>query len=468
MPLRHTRLTDHDARLRTEFDRIRAELEITIDFPAAAIADAERAIAAHDLPDEDATDLPFVTIDPEGSRDLDQALALARDGDGYVVHYAIADLSIAVVPGGALDAEVRRRGQTMYAPDQSAPLHPRELSEGAASLLPEEVRSAYVWRFALDRQGAVTETGLRRARVRSREQLSYVQAQERIDAGDEHLVLLREIGQLRIADEAGRSGATLDLPDEEVEQVDGRWQVTRREMLPVEQWNAQLSLMTGMAAAELQISARAGILRTMPRPGKDAMDEFRRESTALGVAWKPGESYGQYLRRLDRTAPATLAILTAARSLFRGAGYRIIDGTETADELIQAAIGAPYAHTTAPLRRLVDRFVLAHCEAIANNRPIPAWATDALEGLPAIMQESGRTASRLERAVIAAVTAVVLEPLVGETFDALVVERNGERAELTLLDPPVSVDARVPGDPGQAVRVRLDSVDGEKAHFTAV
>lgn len=467
MPLRHTRLAGNDARLRAEFDRIRTELDIEVDFPAAVTADAEHAVAALTLPDEDATHLPFVTIDPEGSRDLDQALAIARDGDGFIVHYAIADLSIVVTPGGPLDVEVRRRGQTMYAPDRSAPLHPRAISEGAASLLPDEVRSAYVWRFALDRSGSVTATTLQRARVRSREQLSYDEAQRRIDAGDEHLTLLKHVGERRLGLEAGRSGATLDLPEEEVELGDGEWVITRRDMLPVERWNAQISLMTGMEAAKLQIAAHAGILRTMPRPSSAAMDEFRRESTALGVAWKDGEGYGAYLRRLDRTSPVTIAILTAARSLFRGAGYRVLDGTETKDELIQAAIGAPYAHTTAPLRRLVDRYVLAHCEAVANGRPVPAWATAGLADLPTIMQDSSRTASQLEREVIAAVTAVILEPLVGNTFDALIAARNGDRADLTLLDPAVSADAVVAGEPGSTVRVKLVSVDGEKAHFTA-
>lgn len=467
MPLRQTRFPNHDARLRAEFDAIRTELGIVVEFTPDVIADADRAIAADNLPGDDASDIEFVTIDPEGSRDLDQALAIARDGDGHIVHYAIADLSVVVAPGGPIDVEAHRRGQTMYAPDQSAPLHPRQLSEGAASLLPDQTRAAYVWRFELDERGAVVSTSLRRARVRSREQLSYVEAQRRIDAGDDVLGLLREVGERRLILEAERAGATLDLPDEEVTEDDGRWVISRRAMLPVEQWNAQISLMTGMAAAELQIGAKAGILRTMPRPFDDTMAEFRQQSEALGVPWLPGEQYGAYLRRLDRTQPTTLAILTAARSLFRGAGYRVIDGTETDDELIQAAIGGPYTHTTAPLRRLVDRFVLAHCEAIANDHEIPAWAREGLDALPAIMAETGRLASRLEREVIAAVTAVVLEPLVGETFEAFIADRNGDRADLTLVDPPVSVDAVIPGAPGTTVRVRLVSVDDAKAHFTA-
>ena len=78
-------------------------------------------------------------------------------------------------------------------------------------------------------------------------------------------------------------------------------------------------------------------------------------------------------------------VLQTGRRLFRGASYTVLDDGSVAAELEQAAIGAPYAHTTAPLRRLVDRYVLAHCEAIANEHEIPAWAADGLAGLPEIM-----------------------------------------------------------------------------------
>ncbi|WP_217585257.1 RNB domain-containing ribonuclease, partial [Microbacterium sp. GbtcB4] len=80
--------------------------------------------------------------DPAGARDLGQAFHLVRDGDGYRVRYAIADVPGFVVPGGAVDAEARRRGQTLYAADGTFPLHPPVLSEDRASLLPDVVRPA--------------------------------------------------------------------------------------------------------------------------------------------------------------------------------------------------------------------------------------------------------------------------------------------------------------------------------------
>ena len=140
------------------------------------------------MPDRDLTHVPFVTIDPEGATDLDQALYLERNdtdtATGYRVYYAIADLPSLVEPGGAIDAEARKRGQTMYAPDGRIPLHPTIISEGVGSLLPDELRSAFVWEFELDAAANVTRVHVERARVRSRRQCSYVEVQAELDGAD--------------------------------------------------------------------------------------------------------------------------------------------------------------------------------------------------------------------------------------------------------------------------------------------
>ena len=82
---------------------IRTELEVPDEFPAEVLAAAEDAVAAARLPELDRTDLELLTIDPEGSRDLDQALHIARDGSGFAVSYAIADVAAFVAPGDAVD-----------------------------------------------------------------------------------------------------------------------------------------------------------------------------------------------------------------------------------------------------------------------------------------------------------------------------------------------------------------------------
>lgn len=459
MPARHQRLRGGDGALAAALAAIRADLELPGAFPAEAEAEAARLAAAPPLPEADATDVPFVTIDPPGSTDLDQALHLAREGTGVVVRYAIADVPAFVAPGGAIDAEARRRGQTLYAPDARIPLHPTALSEGAASLLPGEERAALVWTFRLDAEGRPAATTLERAGVRSREQLTYEDAQRRVDAGDPMLALLREVGEARIALEAERDGASLDMPEEELVAEDGRWILRRRALLPVERWNAQLSLLAGMEAARLMLGAGVGILRTMPSPPAADVRRFRQEVAAIGETWAEDEHYGAFLRRLDREAPTTLAILQAARRLFRGAGYTLVTPATRVEDVEQAAIGAPYAHVTAPLRRLVDRFGLAICEAVANGRAAPAWAVEGLEGLPGIMQSSSALAGRLERESVDAVEIAVLEDRVGEDFDAVVVERRDSGATVQLLDPPAEAGCDTDAEPGERIRVRLVEAD---------
>lgn len=473
MPQRRAHVTSsvEQSELADALAALRAGIEAPIEFPPEAIAEAESASAP--TPATDLREVPFVTLDPEGSKDLDQAFHLERAGSGYRVRYAIADVPGFVKAGGAMDAQARLRGQTLYLADGSIPLHPRVLSEDRASLLPDVERPALVWTFTLDDGGAKTDLRLERAVIRSRAQLDYVSAQASVDRGDDdHLALLREIGGLRQAQEAQRGGASLNLPDAEVvRREDGRYDIERRRPLPIEDWNAQLSLMTGMAAAELMIDAKVGVLRTMPQPDEQAFETFRRQTEALGRPWRSGR-YGEYLRALDTTDPLTLPVLEAAASLFRGAGYVTFDGRLPEGDLEQAAIGAPYAHTTAPLRRLVDRWSLALCLAVSQGQTPPDWARESLAELPALMQESSQRASQLDRETIDRVEAALLKPLVGQTIEATVIELRGEnRASVQIAEPAVTATAPVPAGtaPGATVTLALAGVDIAKGevHFNA-
>ncbi|MES2867199.1 RNB domain-containing ribonuclease [Microbacterium profundi] len=457
MPQRRSHIAPSavESELAAALAALREDLDTPTEFSPEAMAESEAATAPE--PDLDLRDVPFVTLDPLGAKDLDQAMHLARSGSGFEVRYAIADVPAFITPGGAVDAAARERGQTLYAADGSIPLHPRVLSEDRASLLPEQDRPALVWTFELDEAGVVSEFRLERALIRSRAQLDYVTAQKVLDAGGESpLSLLPEIGALRLELETKRGGASLNMPDEEVVQrEDGTYDIVRQHAMPLEDWNAQLSLMTGMAAASLMVEAKVGVLRTMPEPDEKAFRAFRLQTEALGRPWKDGE-YGEYLRSLDRDDPLTQPVLEAAASLFRGAGYVTFDGSVPAD-IEQAAIAAPYAHATAPLRRLVDRWALAICLAVSRGEEVPAWVRESLEELPALMQASGQRASRLNADTVNRVEAALLAPLVGSTIEATVIEVRENRATIQIADPAVTASAPLPAGakPGDTVSVRL-------------
>lgn len=461
--------------------------QVPLEFPAQVLAEAEEVASrasgpADDQQRVDRTDIPFVTLDPASSTDLDQAMHLERTEGGYRVLYAIADVPLFVDLDQEIDTEARRRGATVYLPDRRIPLHPEVLSEGVASLLPEQDTPAFVWVFELDGEGAVQSIDLERAQVRSVAKLDYSTVQQQLDAGDGHpqMVLLQEIGDLRTALEAQRGGASLNLPEQEVESEGDHVLLTWRDLNPIEEANAQLSLMTGMAAAHLMIEHGAGILRTMPPAEPRAVDRFRRQSRVLGTPWEDDVAYGDFLRSLDWRDPQHLALLNQATSLFRGASYAAFTSTEELPEDVQqAAIAAPYAHTTAPLRRLVDRFVLLVCHAHARGqKPEPALLA-ALEAIPEAMQSTAMKAGELERRAIELVETAALEAWTGEEFEATVIERreasaakNGNdgaptRVEVQLIDPPVTAWVPMDAEPGQVVRVRLETVEPRRgtAHF---
>ncbi|SEE62171.1 RNB domain-containing ribonuclease [Ruania alba] len=466
-------------------ERVRAEQEVPGAFSDAALAEASEAASTPVTHAEDLTDLPFLTIDPPGAKDLDQAMHISRTSGGYLVRYAIADPASFVTPGGALDGELADRGVTFYGPDGSITLHPEAISEGAASLLAGESRPACVWSIELDAEGAVVQAGVRRAQVRSREQLTYEQAAERIeqspDGGpseqEDTLTLLREVGRLRIAQERARGGASLAIAEQEVEVDDGGYRLVQRSSLAVEEWNAQISLLTGIVAAGLMRQARVGVLRTLEPARRRDIARVRRAAHGLGIEWPDGVAYGEVLAGLDSAEPAHAAFLQEATSLFRGAGYLTFDGDLPPDSP-HSAIASEYAHVTAPLRRLVDRYGLEICLAATAGTDVPDWVRAALADLPSIMGRAGQRSSAYERACLDVIEAVLFQGRVGQELDGVIVEIDGgdsddeggerqQRGTVVIADP--AVRARVTGADlplGERVRVRVNSVDVDEREVT--
>jgi exoribonuclease R len=454
-----------------DFDTVRAEFELPSGFPPDVLAEAERAAAVRPGrgPDRvDATDVELVTIDPPGSKDLDQAVGVARRGGGYRVRYAIADLGAVVAPGGALDTEVRRRGQTVYLPDGSVPLHPPVLSEDAASLLPDGPRAAVLWTIDLDAAGEPTAVQVRRAVVRSRARLDYAGVQADHDAGLMHpaIAALPEVGRRRRELAVRRGAIELELPEQEVVRAaDGGWTVQVRHRLDTEAWNAEISLLTGMAAAQIMLRAGTGLLRTLPAPEPTAVTQLRRTARSLGISWPDGTTVAELLAGLPLDTPHALALRRAATTLLRGAGYAAFDGAAGVappPDPGHGGIGAPYAHVTAPLRRLVDRFGTEVCLALTAGREVPESLRAALPALPALMATSDAVAGKVGRACVDRTEAALLAGRVGEQLDAIVLRPtgpDGEPGEVYLPEPPVL--ARCVGhlQAGASVRARLVTAD---------
>jgi exoribonuclease R len=446
MPARRIRIDPATAMLEG-FAAIRREAGVPAGFPAEVEAEAESA--ARLGAGGERVDVPFVTIDPPGSRDLDQALHIEPLNGGHRVRYAIADVGAFVAPGGALDREAHARGVTVYAPDGKSPLHPQSLSEGAASLLPGQWRPAVLWTLDLDEDGELVDTEVVRAQVRSIAQHTYADVPPAVES------LLREVGERRLALERARGGVRLNLPEQEIVREGGTWTVRYRVPLPSEELNAQISLLTGMAAAKLMLRAGTGILRTQPRADERSLTRLRRQAQALGVDWPASTPYPEFVRSLDPRQPVHAALMQEATGVGRGAGYTAFDGDPPA-ETGHFAIAADYAHATAPLRRLQDRFVSECCLAACAGVPVPDWVRAGLPALPEAMAAADRRANAVERGIVDLVEAVLLQGRDGERFDAVVVDDG-----LVQLREP-AVRGKLAGaspEPGSEVSVRLDHAD---------
>jgi exoribonuclease R len=301
--------------------------------------------------------------------------------------------------------------------------------------------------------------------VRSRAKLDYAGVQEQVDAGtaDDMFTLLREVGELRLHREAERGGVSLPLPDQEID-IDGdRWSLSFRSMHPVEQWNAQISLLTGMAAADLMIYARVGLLRTLPPADSRDVQRLHRTARALGIDWPAELLYPDFIRSLDPTRPEHAAMVVASTRLLRGSGYVGFNGA-VPEQAEHSALASEYSHVTAPLRRLVDRYALEICVALCAGTEVPGWVVDKLGELPATMQASGQRANQYENAILNLVEAEVLRNAVGQTFDGVVVSVDPDdprKGDVVVQQP--AIEATVSGAQelplGTNVPVRLVQAD---------
>ena len=481
-PTTKPRTGDPDAaRIEAAFARKREELGVRAGFPDDALREAEEAAkrdAAADAGRTDRTDIPFVTIDPPGSRDLDQAFRIERDGDGLRAWYAIADVGFFVRRGGAIEREAWLRGLTFYAPDHREPLYPPVLGTDAASLLPDQDRPAVLFGLRLDARAEVVEHTVERARVRSRAQLTYAQALQHVESGGEtfrgepwadSLTLLKEFGEKRRERERERGGVSLPIVNQHVQQDAAArlgYVLEYERANAAEDWNAQMSLLTGHVAALRMLEARVGMLRTMPPPDEERMHAFRRAARALGFRWPEGAGYGEFIRSLDLNHPNLLPLLWQARRVAGGADYVAFDGEPPADPL-HHALAMPYAHVTAPLRRLGDRYVLDLLVALAAGGRPPADEVASLLRLPPVMNELESKEGRLERGVVDVAEAWALRGCVGDRFTATVLGVRQGKAEVQIEKPPVRADASLPEghrwlELGETVQVRLASVDPEE------
>jgi ribonuclease R len=364
---------------------------------------------------EDMLELPFVTIDNEDSRDLDQALYIAREGDGWLVRYAIADASWFVRPGTALFAQALQRGASFSFPNFALPMLPRALSEGIVSLNEGVVRRAVVFESRVTADGTAAGTRLVRAKIRSQAKLSYNGVQAWFDAGavgedpwSESLRLMREVGDVRIDRSRARGVVEFDRTEARVHIGDGdRFEITVRRRNDVERWNEQLSLLCNTEGARLLSEAHTSVdddLQSVYRvhlpPLGTRLEELRKLVGTLCVrhdlsdAWRwDGKSrLADYLNSLpEEPRRVRRAIELQVRYTNRASEYSDRVGPHFALAVDQ------YARFSAPMREIVGIFT--HKEALESLGMSQATDPTGDRELRAKVIEAGNEAKKRQKRI---------------------------------------------------------------------
>lgn len=277
----------------------------------------------------DYTAFPFVTIDNDGSKDLDQAVFVSKNEGGYDIYYAIADASYYVKPGSALYNESIRRGASYYLPGFSVPMLPAELSEGIISLNEGVQRRALIFIIQINFSGEIVSSAVRRGRILSRAKLSYSGVQDFYSDRDtspldnreytESLVYLQEAGRILAENGERRGVINFDRYENAISITgDGNsFSFVETERNDAGRWNEQVSLICNIAGAGMVAPDSKGsdihiqpVFRVHEAPEESSLHRLERiiksivEIQSLDECWiwrRGEETPGEYLKRLPRS-----------------------------------------------------------------------------------------------------------------------------------------------------------------------
>ncbi|WRO67726.1 VacB/RNase II family 3'-5' exoribonuclease [Tsuneonella sp. CC-YZS046] len=393
---------------------------------------------------EDLRHLPIVAIDPADARDHDDAIWAEPDGaGGFRAIVAIADVSFYVRPGGKLDREARKRGNSVYFPDRVVPMLPEVLSANVCSLRAGEDRAAMACHLEIDAQGKLKAWRFSRAIVRISENIAYEAAQARIDEGeaDASLSNLWACWRLLEAARKQRDPLELELPERRV-MLDDQGKIAEiaiREWLDAHRVVEDFMIAANVAAAKALESKVSPVVYRIHEPPsreklvalREYLDTFGRK-LALGQVITPG-LFNRMLKDIADESEKALIMEAVLRSQTQ-AYY----GPRNAGHF-GLALGS-YAHFTSPIRRYADLLVhRALVDAFGLEQPRPAGgAIPAATGLSdrdrgdlarvsEAISAAERRAMEAERETIDRYVAAWLSGKVGEVFETRItgVQRFG-------------------------------------------
>lgn len=350
---------------------------LSAEFPASVLRELE-TLPQNPSPGELArrenwTDRTVITIDPASARDFDDAISITATPSGWTLAVHIADVSHFVRPGGALDGEALRRGNSTYLPDRVLPMLPPRLSDDLCSLRPDVVRLTKVCEMKFDQKGKMLRARFADAFIRSKARLTYQEAFAMLKGNDKGEVpsTVREAWNLASILRRNRyAKGALDLDFPEVRAVmdkDGRVTgIITEEYDESHQLIEECMLAANEAVAlALKNGNRPTIYRVHEEPDSAKLFEFGQLCRLYG---HPVHDIGQrqYLNELMKSIKGSpdeqLLKLALLKSLMR-ARY-------DTEPLGHYGLATPnYCHFTSPIRRYADLVVHRSLNPLLANPP---------------------------------------------------------------------------------------------------
>jgi ribonuclease R len=446
---------------------------------AAAVLDEADALPAALSPAElarrrDLRAHPFLTIDPATARDHDDAVFVEAHGRGHRLWVAIADVAYYVPEASALDAEARRRGNSVYFPDRAIPMLPERLSGELCSLRPGVDRLALAVELEVDAQGAVGHRRFHEAVIRSRARLVYDDAARAMEGSDEppppldpdvreQLARLADVARRLTRRRFAAGAIDFDLPTAEIVLGDAGHPT---DIVEAPRTLAHRAIEEAMLAANRAVAEALlewdlpAIFRVHEPPLPEQLEALRELLASFGL--------------LEGRTEAPLGPGEIARAIQRAAGRpeeRLVNSV-TLRALRQARYDASnrghfalafdaYLHFTSPIRRYADLVVHrqlrdalagtpeARARARARGARFPAWG--------ASLSWCERTAMDAERDAVDLKKCVFLRDRIGEAFDGTVTRTSRHGLHVTL--DPFFVEGLVP------VRTLPGAWDYDEEHF---
>jgi len=383
-------------------------------FPAPVMREAEGASARMERPGSrrDLRDRFVLTIDPARARDFDDALSLETGPNGErVLGVHIADVAHFVPPGSALDAEARRRGNSVYLPDHVVPMLPEQLSNRICSLKPGEDRLAFSVFLTVSAAGSVRAAEFARTTIRSRVRLTYEQVLAVLSDGGsaaatelpgetvDRLRALSRLAQQFRRRRFARHALELDVPEPEISlNRDGSVSGIRLVTDDISHQLVEECMVAANEAVARRLAERRVplIYRVHEPPAEEKIEALSAELAELG--YEPGDlrnrrNLADFVRSVKDDPLAYHVRVAVLRSMKR-ALYSSLPGKHF------GLAKSCYAHFTSPIRRYPDLVVHRQLAAdLAGEHP-RCYTRDDLDEIAPSCSRTEWTADEAERSII--------------------------------------------------------------------